>query len=335
MFFLWTILLFTTHQIDAMHVKSHASVISHRPSFHKGVLVNTTEDHKIILIMFDHHYLRLFDCFMRYFRNFSVQTPVDVVVYDQESELHVRGFQDKHKGVVRRLQTILPPYQQFLSSGRSDGSTNITSSYSSLFYQVHYWEVIQERLLKGEDVLHMDLDAIPVGDAWGPVAASDPNADIVAPEAYSYEHGPILGQQYVLYRSTKVVLKLIKHFASIWKQWFDKANASVLEEIEATNCRSQCRTGLGKPEAEQLALTHYLAKYNPSGNTWENCITLGACKVGDGEIIKVDGNLTSVVQNGICDYPHGCKREGYEVCHSRHIINHFCTADEIVGVSTA
>lgn len=268
------------------------------------------------LVMFDQNYMDLFDCFVRYYANTShvPATTLDVVVYDDAAHQHAQAVLESYPGVVRRLQLAkLPLDTPKAASLVVRSRSRAAKRWSSLTYQSFFWTVIQERLARGEDVLHMDLDAIPVGNAWAPVAGIDPSADIVAPLRQTWEPN----QMYILYRSTSATRAVVDHFAGIWGRWRRMIPRGLTHPPRAPNT-----------PAEQQALARYLKEYNP-----------GDCeRAGDSMTCKLDtGHLKWVyvlpqVQHFHChcEFPDECKRMNVAVCHSRQTIHQYCAAHEIL-----
>lgn len=294
--FAWVAFLFATHQIDALSIQNISTIAGHKPTHGNAKMV--------VLVMFDRTYEDLFQCFIRYFdKNFTRQIPLDVVVYDEESERYMLDFMDEHPGVVRELEAKTKHKECPLQL--ANNATN--AAWSSKIYQAFYWSVILERLRRSEDVLHMDLDAIAVGDPLAPISNSNPNADITGPF-----HANSIDQQYVLYRSTSVVQSLILNFADVWDNWL---------KTDMNNCSNPL-------PAEQIAISKYLTKYNPGG--WykpSGGCTL--CKIHTGETILLSNEpISSVGQEGMCKYPDECKQQGFQVIHGRNHILHYCSNKE-------
>jgi len=190
-----------------------------------------------------------------------------------------------------------PPYVRMWRNGTK-------TTFPSFAYEAHYWQVILERLQQGEHVLHMDLDAIPVGDPLAPIAKSDHQADILSP--YSLKNQ--IDQQYVLYRSTHVVQSIISSFAVVWDNWLKSRQS----------CLLNAPLRLPMPEA-QLALRNYIDKYNPEG-CWK------LCKTHTGEFftrnLTQQNTILQFGQPGQCSYPEN------DVCHGRHGLASYCTKEE-------
>lgn len=277
---------------------------------------NRTAPLPVVVVMFDHTYMKLFDCFLRYWAHQVVDpahaNKLDVVVYDQAAMVHAGDvIRTYPAGIVRKVQLrdVSPPaHRQLRLAARRS-----RSAWSSMVYQSYFWEAIQERLDLGEDVLHMDLDAIVVGDAWAPLAGSNPGADMVAPPP---QHSFGLGQQYILYRNTPATKEVVKHFSSVWKDWLSGTNGTL---------------GRKPPMNEEgAALGAYISEYNPGGCRGEGLLRV--CKTHTGGTVSWDApaSLGGLEQNGQCT-PEECRARGTHVCHGRRQLGAFCSHEETVG----
>lgn len=279
-----------------------------------GASISTTV-RPVAVVMFDHNYMKLFDCFLRYWARQVVDwehtNKLDVVVYDKVAYNHAQGvIRTYPAGIVRNLQLheVHPRGQRRMQRRAAFGGRSAWSSYA---YMTYFWQAILEHLEMGEDVLHIDLDAIVVGDAWAPLESSDPAADVVAKWC---DYG-LLGQEYILYRSTPAMKEVVRHFASAWEEWLSGAMIT-------------------KPPfpAEQKALGEYVSENG--GCSQEKNNTLRMCKTHTGGTFAWDAVASlerGVAQHGHCEFPEECRARATHVSHGRPRLGVYCSAEEIHG----
>lgn len=293
-FILPLVFLLGGSNVEALHIQTS-----------NGTENTAQEDKRIptVLVMFDQKWMTLFDCWARYYnQNLSKKlTHLDVVVFDETAADHTRKYlKETYPNILRRLQVVAPP-SNLLQSNKSNTSTG----WPSTPYQAFYWQLIQERLQKGEDVWHFDIDTLLVGDAWTPVLNYLPDVDIVAPGV----PGDIQ-QESVYYKNTEAVKTIVDHFAGIWKDWLKNATTTSKTPLPA----------------ERLAIKAYIKENNPEGCNqtahWRDC------KTHKGTHFNWGHQLPSFRHNGLCRPFDGCEELNIAAAHGHGILNNFCTPEE-------
>lgn len=253
-------------------------------------------DKMVTVVMFDHRYLNLFDCWAQHFSNHSSIKNLDVGVFDQEAYDHAVQWKQDHPGVVRSVQHITSDTTHGMELFRSDGGMK----WPAMRYQAHYWQIISERLDKGEHVLHMDLDAIATGDPWAAVPDMASAADITSPQ-----HGR--DAEFVLFKNTEATREVVHAMSEQWQIW-----------LKSTDIRLEGRGRVkGAPEPDQMALRKYFREQGCAEE--KKADKIETCQTHTGKPLHL-GSTHGISQAKVCvDGQPGCF-----VVHGRHVIGQMC-----------
>lgn len=165
-------------------VKTASSLTDHRSletDFGVAGLSEDVQDKRpmVVMVMFDHRYQHIWDCWMDHWMLFPSKHGLEVVVYDEVAERHVLDWKKTHPSIKFALHTAISDdngrmFHLLLNETGSRESASIGAAkahrrWDSAVYESNFWRQIKARLTEGKDVLHMDVDAIPVGNLWTPI----------------------------------------------------------------------------------------------------------------------------------------------------------------------
>merc|ERR1719333_417146 len=101
---------------------------------------------------------------------------------------------------------------------------SVTTRWSSPVYEANFWRQIKSRLNEGKDVLHMDVDAIPVANLWTPVERVLQNltdVDMISPNAATWEI------QYMMVRNTVAGREVVDYHLKEWDDYLKESKESL------------------------------------------------------------------------------------------------------------
>lgn len=292
-------------------------------------------DSMVTLVMFDSNYQDLWRCWMDYWQKSGTKQQLDVVVYDKIAEAVVNSWQGDHPGVKMNAHTVHSDYEKlvnkkkefvvaseqfdrelFLRDGMHLGSS---TRWDSPVYEVNFWKQIKERLNDGKDVLHMDVDAIPVGNPWDPVdrmLGAVPDADIIV----SGQSCTLCGIQYMFFRNTKAAHEVVDYHLKEWDDYFSRGEITPAELRTETQCPPADPRN-HRPCEPQLAFGKYQEKFGCDDSQLQRT-RHADCKTHTHRKLRI-AVASGIGQNSKCSADE-CKQKGLSVDHGRSFLNFYC-----------
>lgn len=224
------------------------------PAWSSGLATPSAHAAGVTLTIFDGHYAQLFPCWIDLLRKSGSTRAVDVVTLDQSASDFVANWTLHHpseasamlRTVEHRWNSVSPvsaPQGKRLLLAQSRSQLWSTSHHRhqrwpSNHYQRVIWSVIQARLLSGEDVLHLDLDALPIKDPWELLSGAGADemvatADIVS--AGGTPAGQILDPGVMLLRSRPETLKAVNTIVDLWDRGLQPSKRHDFSDMHMLN----------------------------------------------------------------------------------------------------